>query len=265
MWLTMKLSMYQLFVTFGIFISYIVNYGTERLHNTGAWRITVGIGFVWPLICGLGIMIVPESPRYLFIKGRADEAQEVMAALAGVPPNHRQILGELEQMREKYEEEKAAGRAPWYEVFTGPAMFWRTILGMVLQSLQQLTGANFIFFYGNTIFTATGVDNSYETQIIMGTVNLFMSIVSLWVVQRWRRRPILIIGGLVMFICFLIFASVGQFALDQHHPKNTPKAGTALIVFSCFFIAAYAVSWGPLVCKFFVSKRPRLKPRPILT
>ena len=195
-------------------------------------------------------MVNPESPRFLYNKNKPEEAQKVMAKLAGVPENHRQILRELEDMKAKYDEEKAAGKPPWYEVFTGPAMFWRTILGMVLQSLQQLTGANFIFFYGNTIFTATGVDNSYETQIIMGTVNLFMSIISLWVVQRFRRRPILIIGGIWMCVCFLIFASVGHFALDVHHPKNSPKAGTALICFSCFFIAAYAVSWGPLICKF---------------
>lgn len=240
-------SMFQLFVTFGIFISYIVNYGTERIHSTASWRITMGIGFAWALILGLGIMFVPESPRFLYRQGKVEEARQVMAKLAGVPPNHRQIVSEMQEMKEKLDEEKAAGKAPWYEVFTGPAMFWRTTLGIVLQSLQQLTGANFIFFYGNTIFYATGLENSYETQIIMGTVNFAMSIVSLWVVQRFRRRPILIIGGIAMFICFLIFASVGHFSLDHENPQNTPKAGTALIVFSCFFIAAYAVSWGPLI------------------
>lgn len=140
-------SAFQLFVAFGIFISYIVNFGTERLENDASWRITMGVGFAWPLILGIGTLFLPESPRYAYRHGRVEEAREVMCKLYGVPANHKAVAREMADMKQKLEEELAAGNAPWYEVLTGPRMFYRTLLGITLQSLQQLTGANFIFYY----------------------------------------------------------------------------------------------------------------------
>ena len=107
-------------------------------------------------------------------------------------------------MKEKLDEEKAAGTASWHEIFTGPRMFYRTLLGIALQSLQQLTGANFIFYYGNSIFTSTGLNDSYVTQIILGAVNFGMTIPGLYVAERFGRRNSLMVGAAWMFICFLI-------------------------------------------------------------
>jgi SP family sugar:H+ symporter-like MFS transporter len=62
-----------------------------------------------------------------------------------------------------------------------------------------------------------------------------------YVVEKFGRRRALITGALWMFCCFMVFASVGHFALDQYNPKNTPEAGSAMIAFACLFIAGYAV------------------------
>lgn len=240
-------SAFQLFVAFGIFIAYCVNYGTESIQSTASWRITMGVGFLWPLILGLGILFLPESPRYAYRQGRVEEAKRTMTKLYGVPENHRLVARELADMKDKLDEEKAAGRAPWYEIFSGPRMLYRTILGIVLQSLQQLTGANFIFYYGNTIFTSTGIDNSYVTQMILGGVNFGMTIFGLYIVEHYGRRKSLIAGAAWMFICFMIFATVGHYALDHDDPSQTPKAGAAMIVFTCFFITGFATTWGPII------------------
>ncbi|KAL1987283.1 hypothetical protein VTN96DRAFT_4311 [Rasamsonia emersonii] len=240
-------SAFQLFVALGIFIAYCINYGTESMQSTASWRITMGIGFVWPLILGIGIMFLPESPRFAYRLGRIDEARRTMTKLYGVPENHRLVAEELEDMKKKLEEERAAGQAAWYEIFTGPRMFYRTVLGIVLQSLQQLTGANFIFYYGNTIFTSTGLDNSYVTQMILGGVNFGVTIIGLYIVEHYGRRKSLIAGALWMFVCFMIFATVGHYSLDRNDPPKTPKAGTTLIVFTCFFIVGFATTWGPIV------------------
>ncbi|KKK20427.1 MFS monosaccharide transporter [Aspergillus ochraceoroseus] len=229
-------SAFQLFVAFGIFISYLINFGTESIASTASWRITMGIGFAWPLILGLGTLFLPESPRYAYRQGRIDEARDVMCKLYGVGPNHRCIVQEMKEMKDKLDEERAAGTASWHEIFTGPRMFYRTLLGIALQSLQQLTGANFIFYYGNSIFTSTGLDNSYVTQIILGAVNFGMTLPGLYVVEHFGRRKSLMVGAAWMFICFMIWASIGHFALDLSNPQATPKAGSAMIVFTCFFI-----------------------------
>ncbi|OJJ76408.1 hypothetical protein ASPBRDRAFT_116879 [Aspergillus brasiliensis CBS 101740] len=240
-------SAFQLFVAFGIFISYIINFGTERIQSTASWRITMGIGFAWPLILAVGSLFLPESPRFAYRQGRVDEAREVMCKLYGVGPNHRCIAQEMKDMKDKLDEEKAAGKAAWHELFTGPRMFYRTMLGIALQSLQQLTGANFIFYYGNSIFTSTGLSNSYVTQIILGAVNFGMTLPGLYVVEHFGRRNSLMVGAAWMFICFMIWASVGHFALDLADPQATPAAGKAMIIFTCFFIVGFATTWGPIV------------------
>lgn len=254
------ISAFQLFVAFGIFISYIINYGTHLIQSTASWRITMGIGFAWPLILGLGTLFLPESPRYAYRNGRFEEAREVMCKLYGVPSNHRCIAQEMQDMKDKFDEEQGAGDVAWHEIFTGPRMCYRTILGVVLQSLQQLTGANFIFYFGNSIFSTIGLD-SYITQIILGAVNFGMTFPGLYIVEHYGRRKSLIAGAIWMFICFMIWASVGHLKLG-----TDPMAGNVMIAFTCLFIVGtfphsplktsvkplltrtgYATTWGPMI------------------
>ncbi|KAJ5728683.1 uncharacterized protein N7483_003191 [Penicillium malachiteum] len=239
-------SAFQLFVAFGIFISYIVNFGTSKMtHSTGSWRITMGIGFAWPLILGVGTLFLPESPRFSYRQGRVEEAREVMAKLYGVPENHRVVAQEMADMKQKLDEENAVGVAPWHEILTGPRMFYRTMLGIALQSLQQLTGANFIFYYGTSIFNGIGISNSFVTSIILGAVNFGMTLPGLYIVEHYGRRNCLMAGGAWMFVCFLIWASVGHEILNAD-PTNH-SAGVVMIVFTCFFIVGFATTWGPIV------------------
>ncbi|KAJ5671139.1 hypothetical protein N7507_000266 [Penicillium longicatenatum] len=238
-------SAFQLFVAFGIFISYIVNFGTSRIDSTASWRITMGIGFAWPLILGVGTLFLPESPRFSYRHGRVEESRNVMAKLYGVPVNHRVVAQEMADMKQKLDEELAVGTAPWHEILTGPRMFHRTMLGIALQSLQQLTGANFIFYYGTSIFAGVGLSNSYVTSIILGAVNFGMTLPGLYIVEHYGRRKCLMIGAAWMFICFLIWASVGHEILAA--TPSAHSAGVVMIVFTCFFIVGFATTWGPIV------------------
>ncbi|KZF23876.1 putative MFS monosaccharide transporter [Xylona heveae TC161] len=238
---------FQLFITFGILIGNLVVFGTHKKQNANCWRIPIGIGFVWPALLGGGIVFLPDSPRFAYRAGKTEIARKTMSRFYGVPENHEIIHLEIEEMREKLEAETVVGEHPWYEIFTGPRMAYRTLLGVALQALQQLTGANFFFYYGNTVFQATGLSDSYETQIILGVVNFAMTFVGLWVVETFGRRKCLIYGALWMFVCFMIFASVGHYSLDQNNPTMTPKAGAAMICFACFFICGFATTWGCIV------------------
>ncbi|KAK6409247.1 hexose transporter hxt5, partial [Oleoguttula sp. CCFEE 5521] len=146
-------------------------------------------------------------------------------------------------IRVKLDEERAGRDTKWWEMFTGPAMLRRVMIGVVLQAGQQLTGANFFFYYGTTIFSQVGLQDSYVTQIILGSVNVVCTFGGLYVVQKCSRRWALIIGALWSVICFLIYSLVGSLALGD----GNKAAGTVLIVFSCLFIVAFATTWGPLV------------------
>lgn len=240
-------STYQLFITAGIFTADAINFGTEIRSNSGSWRIPMGVGFIWPLILGLGILFFPESPRFAYRKGRVEEARTTMAKFYGVSENHREVQREIGEIKEKHDLEVSLGKRPWIELITGPRMAYRTALGIVLQALQQLTGANFFFYYGTTIFKATGINNSFVTAMILGGVNFGMTFFGLYIVERFGRRKALIVGGIGMTVNFLIFASVGSFALNNADPTATPAAGAAMIVFACLFIAFYATTWGPII------------------
>ncbi|KAI1495453.1 general substrate transporter [Biscogniauxia marginata] len=240
-------STYQLFITLGIWTSYMVDWGTAKMESSASWRIPNGLGFLWSLILCVGILFLPESPRFAYYKGREDEARHTIARLAGVDEHAPVVSDQITQIRVKLDEERGQGKARWIEIFTGPRMMYRTFLGVVLQTGQQLTGANFFFYYGTTVFASTGLKDSYVTQIILGTVNVACTFVGLYVVQKVGRRKALIAGAAWMFMCFMVYAFVGEYALDSSDPQNTSQAGAALIVFSCLAIAAFAITWGPLV------------------
>jgi SP family sugar:H+ symporter-like MFS transporter len=242
----MLVASYQLNMTFGIFLAEAINLATEGLSSSASWRIPNGISFLWALILGASMLFLPESPRYAYRKGRDEEARITISRLAGLDPTSREVNDIIYSLRCNLEQEKAAAEAKWHEIFTGPRMFYRTLLGVTLQAGQQLTGANFFFYYGTTIFAATGLSNSYVTQIILGAVNLVFTFAGLYVVQKCGRRKSLMAGAAWMCMCFLVFSFVGRFALDSENPMNTPAAGNILIVFSCLFIAAFATTWGEL-------------------
>lgn len=241
-------SSYQLFITLGIWTAYMVNYGTSKdYQNSAQWRIPNGLSALWAILLGSLILLLPESPRYAYRKGSVDDARKNMARLNGVDPHCAFIDNEIREIQEKLEAESTGGDHPWHEIFTGPRMLYRTLLGMVLQAGQQLTGANYFFYYGTTIFKATGLENSYVTSIILGTVNVAATIAGLWIVENVGRRKAMMAGAAWMCICLFIYSFVGHYMLDPIHPQSTPQAGNIMIVFTCLFIAAFATTWGPLV------------------
>jgi len=245
------ISTYQLLITLGIFLASCINFGTyeHQRHNATSWRLPIGIGFVWIAILGAGILLFHETPRFDYRQGRIEEAKATMCKVYGAPPNHYAIYEELGEIQAQLETETAKGSAlsEWYNMFFAPRMAYRIALGMTIQAMQQLTGANYFFYYGTVAFKATGINNSYVTQMILNGINFGTTFYGLYVVEHYGRRKSLMVGSAWMFICFLIFASVGHFSLDRQTPANTPKSGTAMICFASFFIFGFATTWGPMI------------------
>ncbi|OAA70438.1 General substrate transporter [Cordyceps fumosorosea ARSEF 2679] len=241
-------SSYQLLITLGIWLAEVVNLGTSKVSGSASWRIPNGLSFAWALVLGTLILFFPESPRYAYGHGRTEEARSTIAKLAGLPENSATVEHQINDLQNKLDEESELSQEfSFFEIFTGPRMFYRTMLGIALGTGQQLVGVNYFFYFGTTSFKSTGISNSYVTQLILGSVNVAATIVSLWVVGKYGRRPILMIGAFSMMVCFLIYAFVGHFAVDLTNPANSPTTGSVLIAFSCLSIVAFAMSWGPVV------------------
>ncbi|KAK6372948.1 hexose transporter hxt5 [Lithohypha guttulata] len=242
---------YQLFITLGIFLAACFNFGVyEHQRNSSAsWRIVIGVGYAFLIILGVGIIFFPETPRYAYRVGRKEEAKETLCKVYGAPPNHYSIYTQMEEIEAKFISEKHIKGGPLSEMASmlrAPRVAHRLALGMGLQMFQQLTGANYFFYYGTTIFQSVQI-NSYVTQMILNGINFGSTFIGLYIVEHYGRRKSLIFGSIWMFCCFLVFASVGHFSLDQTDPTRTPQAGITLICFASFFIWGYAITWGPQV------------------
>lgn len=205
----------------------------------------MGVGYIWALILGLGIMLLPETPRYNWNNGKPEIARSTMSKFYGLDEHHPMIENECDEIEKVRQAVNVDQR--WYETFTGPRMLYRVALAMALQMLQQLTGANYFFYYGTTVFLGVGIENSYVTAMILGGVNVGSTFLGVYMARHLRRRESLYIGALWQFMCFMIFASVGQFVFKGAEGQTAKTSGTVMIVFACLFIVSFATTWGPLV------------------
>ncbi|KIY74122.1 general substrate transporter [Cylindrobasidium torrendii FP15055 ss-10] len=254
-------AMYQFFVTFGILMAYCISTGSRELDGSGQWRLVLGLGFTWPTILAIFIQLMPESPRWLAKKGRDAEARRSIARVRGVTGSST-IFGrtasdkedelkarwdglidrELEEIRSTIEYESHLGTGSWGDCFSPKdKMLYRTLLGMAIQTFQQLTGANYFFYYGATIFASVGLSDSFITQIILGAVNFSCTFIGLIIFQKCGRRWPLILGGLWQSAWLFVFGAMGT-ALD---PTESKIAGQIMILASCMFILGFATTWAP--------------------
>lgn len=240
-------SCYQLFVTIGIFTADCINFGTETRTDTGSYRIPMGVGFIWASLLGIGILFLPETPRHDWNHGNPERGLETMSKFYGQPTTHPMIQSEGAEIEKVMQATK--GDHAWYEALTGPRMFYRIALAMGLQMFQQLTGANYFFYYGTSIFQGVGISNSFVTAMILGGVNVGATFFGVAMARKFRRRESLYVAALWQFMCFIVFASVGQFVFNNAADGSSQKynSGVVMIVFACLFICGFATTWGPLV------------------
>jgi len=238
------IATYQLLITFGILLAYCISIGTRGMNNSGQWRIVILISIVFAAFLGIGIQFCPESPRWLAARGRREEALHSLARVRGTSIDDPLVYADMNEIITAQEKLRKAGNGSWAECFVGYAggrrIAYRTFLGMMLQALQQLTGANYFFYYGATVFQSVGITDTFVVQIILGAVNFLCTFPGLYILEKYGRRWPLIIGALWESAWLFVFASVGT--ADDPSKKST---GTVMIVSACLFILGYASTWGP--------------------
>ncbi|PNY27453.1 Hexose transporter 2 [Tolypocladium capitatum] len=242
---------YQLFITMGIFLAACFNYGavTHRPDSSASWRLIIGLGWVWTMVLGFGILLFPETPRFDCRRGRTEAARQTLCRVYGATERHWAVHTQVEEIEGKLRAEDKVEKGPVAEfvgMWRAPRMAYRITLGVALQMFQQLTGANYFFYYGTTIFSSVQID-SFITQIILNTINFLVTFIGLYLVEHYGRRKSLMAGSAWMFVCLIVFASVGHFQLDVANPEATPTPGIVLVVFASLFILGFATTWGPMI------------------
>lgn len=185
-----------------------------------------------------GMLVLPETPRYLIKMGKNDKAARALSRLRRLDVTHPALVEELAEIEANHNYELSLGKSSYADCFKG-SLGKRLATGCLLQGLQQLTGVNFIFYYGTQFFKRSGIKDPFVTSVITNVVNVISTFPGLYMVEKWGRRPLLMFGAIGMFACQFIVAIVGT-------TTGSVVANKVLIAFVCVYIFFFACSWGPV-------------------
>ena len=239
-------SMYQLAITIGIFIAYLVD---QALINNDMWRVMLGVSAVPAVLLFVVMLPMPDSPRWFVKVGRRDDA---IKALKKVRPDV-DANAEITEI-EKAAQEDDANKATWAEVFS-KKLRKPLMIGIGLAVFQQITGINAIIYYANKIFAqagfATPQDQAAATTWAIGGVNVLATFIAVAYVDRFGRRPLLL-AGLVGMSSALITVGISFHFMDNADTSGAgtggpTTAGIITLVALVVFIASFAFSLGPVV------------------
>jgi SP family xylose:H+ symportor-like MFS transporter len=220
----------QFAIIFGMLVIYFVNYfiamkGDEQWLIEEGWRWMFFSGAIPAGIFLILLFFVPETPRYLVMKGKESKALDVLNKISG-KDDAPAILKEIKDtMHEK--------SAPWLSFG-----FFVIFVGIMLSVFQQFVGINVVLYYAGNIFRNMGSSTNAALlqTIIVGIVNLTFTVVAILTVDKFGRKPLMIIGALGM--------AVSMIALGIAFYTGNP--GMAALVFMLTYTAAFAMSWGPV-------------------
>ncbi|CAF3706369.1 unnamed protein product [Rotaria sordida] len=235
-------SIYQWFITIGCLVAAIVNNETKDIQSYACYRIPIGIQLIWAAILSTGMFFLPESPRYLVMKGHIEQAYQSQAKLNWSAVDGENLNTDMEEIITNVKLMSKYVTGTYADCFKmGPQKnLLRTLVGIFLQAWQQLAGINFILYYGTSFFHSSGIQQPFLITILTNVINVSMTIPGMLLIDTLGRRKILIIGAAGMLVCEYIIAIIGTIV-----GQSNEAAQTALITFVCIYIAFFASTWGP--------------------
>ena len=176
-------------------------------------------------------------------KHRDAEAARSLSRLTSLSVDDPEVTAELDEIRLHLKREEELGKGSYMDCFRASdnRILLRTLTGIFIQAWQQLTGVNFIFYFGTTFFTNAGIKNPFLISIATSTVNVGMTLPGIWGVERFGRRSLLLVGAIGMTICEFIIAIVGSTT-----KASNQSAQSVSVAFVCIYIAFFASTWGPV-------------------
>lgn len=222
----------QFAIIFGMLVIYFVNFGISKSGSGDAWLNSIGwrymflSGAIPASLFLVLLLLVPETPRFMMMKGNEDGARKVLAKMLG-PEEREKVLDEIRVSLSQHHSGK---------LFSFGVSL--VLIGVLLSVFQQFVGINVVLYYASDIFKGMGMSTNaslFQT-IIVGAVNLTFTVVAILSVDRFGRRPLQIIGALVMAVS--MFALGADFWLGGK--------GMVALVAMLVYTAGFAVSWGPV-------------------
>ncbi len=230
-------SINQFTIIFGMLVVYFVNWGIANGQslewiNTIGWRKMFTSEAIPAGLFGILLFFVPETPRYLAMTGKDEKALGILTKINGAEVA-KQILKEI-----KITVEKSSAKLFAYGKIV-------IIIGILLSVFQQFVGINVALYYAPRIFESMGAekDASMMQTVVMGLVNVIFTVVAIMTVDKWGRKPLLMVGSIGM--------AIGMFAIGALAFMKI--IGISTLVFIIIYTASFMMSWGP-ICWVLISE-----------
>jgi SP family arabinose:H+ symporter-like MFS transporter len=244
-------SFNQLNIVVGISAAFFTNYLILRFGQSDLawaealrlgdwnWRWMLGVEALPAIFYFIALFAVPESPRWLLMNGKDEDARRVLEKVSGSAQAEADIMA----VKASLSADQSAERATLRELFR-PSMRLVLVVGVSVAILQQLTGINSVFFYAPMIFEQSGIgtDAAFMQAVLVGLVNLVFTVLAILFIDRLGRRPLLGAGLTGIAVCMLLL-SYGFGSADMN-----PKI---ILVGILGFVASFAISLGPVMWVLF--------------
>ncbi len=228
-----QVSLFQLAITVGILLAYLVDFAFAQIQS---WRWMFGMALLPAAIFGLGMVFLPESPRWLLGSGQLEKARATLARVRGTPD----VARELSEIEQSLAHSPERGRL---SDLLAPSLRPALVVGIGLAVFQQITGINTVIYYAPVIIQSAGISSASGAILAtagIGLVNVLMTIVSMRLVDRAGRKPLLLTGIAGMGVTLVLLALV--FRSGNH----TPAMAWLAVISMMAYVASFAISLGPI-------------------
>jgi len=226
-------SLFQLAITIGILLAYVVDYAFAK---SEAWRWMFGISLVPAAIFAIGMYFLPESPRWLVRHGDPTRARAILARIRATS----NVDAELKEIEQSFAQSEQHGN--WRDLLS-PTLRPALIVGIGLAIFQQVTGINTVIYYAPLIIQSAGVSSASGAILAtagIGAVNVLMTIVSMWLIDRIGRRPLLLTGIAGMVV------TLGVLGWAFHSNVRSEALSWLAVISMMVYVASFAISLGPI-------------------
>jgi len=226
-------SLFQLSITVGILLAYIAGYALAAIEG---WRWMFGLAIIPAVVFGLGMIFLPESPRWLVKQGKIGDARGVLQKIRSTP----RVEDELSEIERSLELTTEQGRL---SDLLHPSLRAALIVGLGLAVFQQVTGINTVIYYAPIIIQTAGIPSASAailTTAGIGLVNVLMTVVSMWLIDRVGRRPLLLTGIAGMVVTLSVLGL--SFQVSAH----SGALAWVAVVSMMLYVASFAISLGPI-------------------
>lgn len=235
------ITIYQLAITLGILVSYLVNYALHDVENNWRWMFATGL---FPsVVFFVGLIFIPESPRWLLKAGFKEKARVVLERIGGIAFAGSE-LAEIENSL------KDSGRGSALRMLFAPRYRKVIILGLLLAVFVQISGINTVVDYAPKILMAAGLEirNALLQTSLIGLVNFAFTFFAVWLIDRLGRRTFYLIGSSGMAVTLLMLAAAFHFEL------NPIFTTICIMLFIAFFASCIGPAFWTLVAEMFPNR-----------